>query len=358
MAPAKQNGVVSSDDSLMQLIGETSAFFNRLTSLVPQKYYNTDQYAAEAASGKYMKHKNFAKTKEGKVAILKNRKRKLDPEEPNDAAAADNTALEEPIVNPVAPVKKAKLNASITELRARLKARLDELRGNRPEVKAEDGKPKRLDKTEQKKLKKKLARQRAKERKQLAREKANGPTELSTSNLGTPNAKTGGVTVDTPEGPEIVYSKFDLAASGSVGRKRTWKKPLKEQLKKVVKKEQKLTELKDTNPEAFVEKKQDAAWDRSLKHAEGEKVLDNPTLLKKTLKREEKLKQRSSKKWQERKDAQDKGVKFRQDKREANIQARVQARKDPKGAKKNAKKARAGFEGKKKLGGGKKKSKK
>ena len=39
------------------------------------------------------------------------------------------------------------------------------------------------------------------------------------------------------------------------------------------------------------------AWSAAMKRASGEKVLDDPKLLKKTLKREEKRKQKSTDKW-------------------------------------------------------------
>lgn len=78
-----------------------------------------------------------------------------------------------------------------------------------------------------------------------------------------------------------------------------------------------------------------------LSLASGEKVKDDPKLLKKTLKREQKQKEKSGREWVDRKHTVQKGIQDRQKKRQDNLQAR----KDSKKAGKNGKK-RPGFEGK------------
>ena len=106
------------------------------------------------------------------------------------------------------------------------------------------------------------------------------------------------------------------------------------------------------------------AWLNAKKRAHGEKIRDDSSLLKKTLKRKEKAKKKSEKEWVERIEGVEKGMAMRQKKREGNLQKRREEKgaKDKKGSKKGAKKgkgkphvkARPGFEGsfRAKVGGG------
>jgi hypothetical protein len=106
----------------------------------------------------------------------------------------------------------------------------------------------------------------------------------------------------------------------------------------------------DEEKRADIEEKE--LWLQAKKRAHGEKVRDDTSLLKKTLKRKEKAKKKSEKEWTERKEGVAKGQAMRQKKREENLQKR----KDEKGSKKkggkvSAKggkkqvKSRPGFEG-------------
>lgn len=95
------------------------------------------------------------------------------------------------------------------------------------------------------------------------------------------------------------------------------------------------------------------AWLNARKRAHGERVRDDTSLLKKTLKRKEQQKKKSSREWNERLD----GVKRSQDQRQKKREANLQKRKEDKGSKKGGKssssakkgkgkpKARPGFEG-------------
>lgn len=117
----------------------------------------------------------------------------------------------------------------------------------------------------------------------------------------------------------------------------------------------------DDEKRADIEEKE--LWLQARKRAHGEKVRDDTSLLKKTLKRKEKAKKKSEKEWTERKEGVSKSIAMKQKKREENIQKR----KDEKGSKGKGKgkgksagkgkpkvKSRPGFEGRS-FGGGKKK---
>lgn len=111
----------------------------------------------------------------------------------------------------------------------------------------------------------------------------------------------------------------------------------------------------DEGKRADIEEKD--LWLNAKKRAHGEKVRDDSSLLKKTLKRKEKSKKKSEKEWTERKEGVAKSQAMKQKKREANLKKR----RDEKGTKGKGKsagkktkvKSRPGFEGS--FGSGKRK---
>lgn len=110
----------------------------------------------------------------------------------------------------------------------------------------------------------------------------------------------------------------------------------------------------DDEKRADIEEKD--LWLNAKKRAHGEKVRDDTSLLKKTLKRKEKQKKKSEKEWGERKEGVAKSQAMKQKKREANLKERRDGKgvkgKKVKGKKTKAK-SRPGFEGS--FGSGKRK---
>ena len=113
----------------------------------------------------------------------------------------------------------------------------------------------------------------------------------------------------------------------------------------------------DPTKRADIEEKD--SWLNARKRAHGERIRDDSSLLKKTLKRKEKAKKKSEKEWGERIEGIEKGKAMRQKKREENLQKRKdekgvkgkKAKSKLKGAKKGKPKARPGFEGSFRAGG-------
>ena len=93
-----------------------------------------------------------------------------------------------------------------------------------------------------------------------------------------------------------------------------------------------IQEIKDT--EEGQELLQKLKWNKALLKAQGEKIKDDPALLKKVLKRKQKKKQKSAKSWEERKKKQQDDQKMRQKRRSENIREKIEARKDKKMGKK------------------------
>ncbi|GAB4818093.1 hypothetical protein N2152v2_005139 [Parachlorella kessleri] len=89
------------------------------------------------------------------------------------------------------------------------------------------------------------------------------------------------------------------------------------------------------------------AWGAALARASGDRVLDDPKLLRKSLKKETKLKAKKAQAWQERLGKQKEQQEARQQKRKDNIEGRIKARQDRRKASREKKLLRAGFEGRK-----------
>ena len=135
---------------------------------------------------------------------------------------------------------------------------------------------------------------------------------------------------------------------------------MKTLLQRAEEKEKRLQELKKS--EGGAEKAKAEMWKDTLKQATGERVYEDPSKLKKALKRREAQKKKSAKKWNKIQKEQDDAKDAKQTKREENLRKRSSGNaasavddKDGKGSAKPSKKAKlggtgAGFEGKKEAG--------
>ncbi|CAL8092646.1 unnamed protein product [Orchesella dallaii] len=135
---------------------------------------------------------------------------------------------------------------------------------------------------------------------------------------------------------EIVYSKFDFisnevrngvttSAATLSGKNKKAKGNLtaEELLKKAEKHESQISKLATQGKKSeAVSLAESQKWDTALKRAEGHKVRDDPHLLKKSIKKQEKLKQLTKKKWKERVERVEQQKEERQQKRQSNIESR------------------------------------
>ena len=70
------------------------------------------------------------------------------------------------------------------------------------------------------------------------------------------------------------------------------------------------------------------AWERVSKKAKGEKVRDDPKLLRKTLKREQAQKKKSTREWKQRTTEVQDRMNRKQKRRDANVARYIQRKKD------------------------------
>lgn len=153
---------------------------------------------------------------------------------------------------------------------------------------------------------------------------------------------------------DVYFGK--LVAGGNKDKKKKGPSDAKTQLKMLEAKQEKLEKLKGENKSKAEELMEKEEWNKVLALATGEKLKDDTKLLKKTIKRQEKLKNKSGQEWNKRIEKVKYDEKKAIKKREENIKAKIEEKKNKKRGikvKPAAKKARPGFEGGKRSTGGK-----
>ena len=87
------------------------------------------------------------------------------------------------------------------------------------------------------------------------------------------------------------------------------------------------------------------SWDAALARAGGEKVLDDPKLLQKSVKNEQRMKKKSAEKWAARVDRTEEQMAAKQKKRKDSLKSRANAKVEKRIEKREKKRNRPGFEG-------------
>ncbi|KAL2163413.1 hypothetical protein VTH06DRAFT_5470 [Thermothelomyces fergusii] len=282
------------------------------------------------------------------------------------AEAASTTTSISSAAPPSEKPKYLKIPADTTALRARLEAKLNALRAARKAADAE-GKPirtrqdlieARRQKQAQRKAHKQEMRRLAKEEEERKREQALNSARNSPGlsplfeqedDRNANNFAFGRLTFS--DGTQLSH---DLSYEKSGSAKKKGPSDPKTALLKLEAQKKRLANMDEEKRKEVLEKE---TWLAARKRAEGEKVRDNESLLKKALKRKEKAKKKSEREWKERTEGVKAAMQERQRKREENIRKRREEKLARKAGKKNKgvqtrKKNRPGFEGG--FGGGRK----
>ncbi|KAG6386606.1 hypothetical protein SASPL_151774 [Salvia splendens] len=319
MKKKKQISAGGLDSDLASTIHSQSEFFDHLIELIPSRFYiSTDDDSKPWYQGlsKAAKASLRLKTKENLKLARRNR---FDPDaEPSSAAK-----LLQQLEDGDSPSKEIDLGdsekKSVTyeELREKLRRKIEALKGNRGE--------KRFD---EKKMRNEWNK-RSREGEGSEREKIDNVGD------GEDNDND-----NDDDGEEIIeYGKLKLGDEGE-GRNSNKKKKLSkaQELEKAKKKE-----VMRENP-SVAEKEM---WKAAVSRAMGVKVHDDARLIKGSMKREKKRKEKNAEKWKERVGTVEKMKEERQKKRRDNIAGRINDKKARKIAKREKKLMRPGFEGRK-----------
>ncbi|XP_054007181.1 surfeit locus protein 6 homolog [Hylaeus anthracinus] len=127
---------------------------------------------------------------------------------------------------------------------------------------------------------------------------------------------------------KMVFSKFDFSEIGTKKKPPKSEKDPKKVLLQLKQKKEKLKIMEQSGEKEKVEEiKEKEAWKSVLAKASGNKVKDDPDLLKRTINRNEQKKKHSAKKWESRLENVQKGIRERQEKRQENIMKRKKDKK-------------------------------
>ncbi|XP_002158627.1 surfeit locus protein 6 homolog [Hydra vulgaris] len=278
------------DTSVTELaIRATSSYFNDLIELIPAKYYVKSDYEDfEGSNSRKMKQKNPNK----KLLVKKAKLFKLDPtlhksssELQLEIEQKENELLKDDSFNNISikPMNVTCIPSKpLEELRAKLHAKVALLSSDR-KVTSEKSKKRRLESKEQDKL----AKKRKKDNQSIKR-------------INEIEGKSESLTQKNPVDSKVMFSKFDFAAQINDVRKKKKQKSDKQILAIAEKNRDKLMELESEDAEKASMLKKEIAWKNALKKAEGQKIKDDPKLLKKTLKKKDKQKKKSKLEWNER----------------------------------------------------------
>jgi len=323
-----------SDSELQNRLKDNSSYFNSLVRLIPAKFYLPDD-EEEKGNKFYKNHGKKAPKQAIKDASKKAKKKRLDPNQAKnvvdlqeagkaEGGDSDGSDSEDDGNNNTRGFSVEKVpSGKIADLRARLHERIEALQGKRkPTSEKHTNRPKKRMKSEIKKEKKKL--------KDIAQSKKDKNSNMRSS--------TGSVV--TNDQGEVVFSKFDFMERAKNPKHGSKMRNYKNLIAKAEQRQKKIEGLKDTDASKAKELVEKHAWQNALEKAEGHKIKDDPKLLKKSLKRKEKMKAKSKKQWDARKEQQKKQMEDKQKRRQKNLKERAEAKKK-KGGK--GKKHRPGF---------------
>ncbi|KAJ6837072.1 surfeit locus protein 6-like [Iris pallida] len=290
---------------LKTLIRSHSAFFDRLVSLVPPKFYISG--AADDDRPYFNGLSKAAKAslrKQSRENTKKSRRDRFNPDAPSSTLDLLHQSLENPNPKNSSP-NPSSGSLTYEELRARLRQRIEDLRSGR------NTRPKPHE-THKRKREEDDDEEIEEQQKEEPKEEKLNLNDLS-------------------------YGKI------KTGESKKKKKLTKAQ---ALEKAKRLEELKkDPEKGEAITKKQ--SWKTAASRAAGEKVHDDPKLIKESIKKEKRRQQKHAEKWKERVDSRESSRKEKQKTRSDNIKERIQQKKARRIEKREKKLMRPGFEGRK-----------
>ncbi|KAJ2833570.1 hypothetical protein GGI24_000792 [Coemansia furcata] len=217
----------------------------------------------------------------------------------------------------VVPMAEA---GSISALRERLQARIQNLRQKRKAPEDDVSREALLEKRMKR-------RKNTKEAQAKAKKSGTAPAQEQVLGSKTPNMGKAPVNGENTAGAQDVKSSiyFGKLTTGAIMKKKSVH--VKQQLAKVENKKREMDELRKVDSAKADQLEEKDKWGKALDLAKGEKVKDDAKLLRKTVRRDEQQKKKSSREWHDRKETVATKIKERAQKRETNIKVRVDAKK-------------------------------
>tara|TARA_B110000977_G_scaffold172040_1_gene224116 strand:+ start:4200 stop:5600 length:1401 start_codon:yes stop_codon:yes gene_type:complete len=379
-------GAMAAPLAMEERIRGHSSFFDRLVELIPARHYVPDEKDPERS--KFNKTKSAkalakleakenskkalrAKLQPNGMTTLEKIKRKAKGSDDNDDDASDSEnssdfeddvsdeELDEesdhllsPKEKPSAPNTPAGAPPTTSgwsvgesggdrlgELRERL---AQKIAASRVARKAEEDQEKIVKAKEWREEKKKTKTE--KKKKEKAEERKKGKGKDDDVNASKKRKNDASDSEDADDDSNLQFSRVEV--EGKITGHSKKKRASKEQLLKKALSQRR--EIEDAGGEDTVEGKKVAerySWDAALARAGGEKVLDDPKLLQKSVKNELRQKKKSQEKWQERNNRTTEQMAAKQKKRKDSLKGRADAKVEKRIEKREKKRNRPGFEG-------------
>ncbi|KAG0621031.1 hypothetical protein M758_4G262800 [Ceratodon purpureus] len=339
-------GPTSLTDSLTErervcvVLANGMAVFDRLVEMIPANVYVAKENPTDLWVHGMSKKARAESKRKTKLHLKKAKRARLDPENARTTLEVIKQQEKTKDAPSESLGREADKPRTVTyeELRDRLHKRIEMLRAKRHADEA----------ASTVKVAKDWQNQKKNDSLKLNRKSKAADPEATYGEMGAPTAKRPKLGAKAALAPsavvedELEFSRVKMGIGASPGQNKK-KKPSKEKLLAQATALQK--DMHD--PEKGHEVATKHAWSAAVSRAAGEKVLDDPKLLKKSIKREEGIRNKSAKKWQERSEMEKKDQQVKQQKRKENIQQRSTEKKERAIAKREKKLARPGFEGRK-----------
>eukprot|EP01024_Parvocaulis_polyphysoides_P017703 TRINITY_DN17813_c0_g1_i5.p2 TRINITY_DN17813_c0_g1~~TRINITY_DN17813_c0_g1_i5.p2 ORF type:complete len:394 (+),score=75.11 TRINITY_DN17813_c0_g1_i5:1246-2427(+) len=341
------SGVRNKKVNMSLEVEQVCRFFDDLANRVPPRFYFQQE---EMINMSGMKKKEKLKLqKEFKKLKLKQNKLKQDPDnakttlqlQKEELLAATQLKEKGYDVNDQnqGSFEGAKINVESNVDREDLKRRLNErLEGFKSARKATDDQ-KQINANQAKDFKNKQRQKSAEKLKRRRKQQEQNDDGASNLNDDQNDEKNDG---------QIQFGKVDLGHADQVAEdqhpKKKGKVRIKEDLLKEIKsKKEHLQTIRNTGEEQELLNKE--GWEASLRRAQGEKVYDDPKLLKRSLKAMKKKKEKSAQAWNQRLKTQKQQMDAKQNRRTENINKKIEGKKQKRVQKRENRLMRAGFEG-------------
>lgn len=340
----------SPETQLENLIHENSLFFDRLVELVPARFYLPSEDPQNPGYYGMSKAEKAAARKATKLNLKKARRARLDPENyastlelvKRNAEKEEEEKLndEEDCQNSLIACKDDK-STTYEELRKKLHKRIEELQAKRHVSVGDDAHNWKNEKKKDTKI-----RKRKHEAVASATTSSGAPVTQESVPAKRPKESANKTRKDSMEdnSTKFEFGRVKLSV-GNENTKETHKKR-KESKGQLL---EKATKLQSTmqDPEKGQVVAVDHSWSAAANRAAGVKVLDNPKLLKQSVKKEKQKHHKNAQKWRERAELKEKAADAKQQTRADHIAQRSQQKKERLIAKREKKLLRPGFEGRK-----------
>lgn len=291
-------------DELLERLETHSKYFSSMLAMIPDRFLH-EQDDQLKGGGKFYRNKRERKPKQSIKEATKRAKRlKLDPEhvDADKRGVTANVEAKDELPHVLQRFNvEGKQSESLSDLREKLRVKIEALQSRREVVQQARRKKVPAKKKDKKKQTKSIA------------------TATSTA-VKKPSV--------VREDGKIVFSKFDFTTPSEPSDKIDKNKTVnyKKLLAKAEAKEQSLKALKEKDAKRSEQLEEQLNWRRAMNKARGDKMKDNPSLLKKTLKRKELQKRSSKKHWEARKGQELKRMEHKQETRLRHIKERQDAK--------------------------------